>query len=151
MLKNYLSAITIAIMIALFSSACTTVKEIHAPAEEIKINQAEYDLGKALLTAFVKNDAKTFIGLLPEETRESFTVETFAKSRKSITDSVGEPIAFHYLTTLELTSLNPQIWKVKFQRTNLENTKVFTSELLFRVVTGMTKDNEAVVTAFQFL
>ena len=151
MLKKCVIALSTAITLAFATTGCTTVIEVQKPAQEIKINQLEYDLGKALLTAFVTNDAEAFVNLLPEDTRNTFDKEAFAKHRASIVKSVGEPISFHYLTTVELTTLNPQIWKVRFKRTNLKNTEDFTSELLFRVVTGMSKKNEAIITSFQFL
>ena len=151
MLKKCVIALSTAITLAFATTGCTTVIEVQKPAQEIKINQLEYELGKALLTAFVTNDAEAFVNLLPEDTRNTFDKEAFAKHRASIVKSVGEPISFHYLTTLELTTLNPQIWKVRFKRTNLKNIEDFTSELLFRVVTGMSKKNEAIITSFQFL
>lgn len=151
MLKKSIVSMFAAAFVMFGVVGCTTVKDVYDPAEEIKVSQAEYELGKAVLSAFVANDAEKFINLLPEETRTAFNVETFKKTRKSITDSVGEPISFYYVTTLELPSLSPQVWKVRFKRENTNKSKVFTSELLFRIVTGITKENEAVVTSFQFL
>ena len=55
------------------------------------------------------------------------------------------------LTRLELETLTPQIWKVRFRRANLKNTQDFYSELLFRVVTGTERNKKAVITSFQFL
>ena len=133
-------------------SGCTVIKE-YAPQEKAiaQVKPEEYELARALLAAFVANDAKAFIALLPDEKRTNFNAETFAKTRKSIVDSVGEPVSFTYLSALELPSLTPQIWKVRFRRVNYRNGKEFTSELLFRVVTGMTGKNTPVITAFQFL
>ena len=139
-------------VIASVNTGCVVVKE-YTPETAVrsKVNPAEYELGRSLLTAFVKNDAAKFVGLLPEETREKFTEESFNKTREAIVKSVGEPVEFTYLTSLELETLTPQIWKVRFRRANLKNTRDFHSELLFRVVTGVERNKKAVITSFQFL
>ena len=151
MMKSF--AAVFAMVLALFCiTGCVVVKEYAPHTEETsKVNQAEFELGRALLTAFVKNDAAKFVSLLPEETRAKFTEESFAKHRKAIVESVGEPVEFSYLTRLELETLTPQIWKVRFRRANLKNTKDFYSELLFRVVTGIERNKKPVITSFQFL
>ena len=149
---KFLGSMFASVMMLVCVSGCIVVKE-YAPQPEAKakINPAEYELGRALLTAFVKNDASGFVGLLPEETRAKFTEESFKKTRESIVKSVGEPVEFTYLTRLELETLTPQIWRVRFRRANLKNTQDFHSELLFRVVTGVERNKKAVVTSFQFL
>jgi hypothetical protein len=149
---KFIGVVFAAALTAVSMTGCVVVKE-YAPAAEAKakINPAEYELGRSLLTAFVKNDAEKFVGLLPEETREKFTVESFKKTRESIVKSVGEPVEFTYLTRLELETLTPQIWRVRFRRANLKNTQDFYSELLFRIVTGTERNKKAVITSFQFL
>ena len=137
--------------VAGLSSGCVVVKEYAPPKESVKCNPLEYELARQLLQAFIKNDAKKFVSLLPEETRQKFTVKSFEATRKAVIDSVGEPVAYSYLTTLKLTALNPQIWKVTVRRYNVNKTKEYTSEILFKVVTGMTGKKEAVITGFQFL
>ncbi len=132
-------------------SGCVVVKEFAPQENAVKISKAEYELGKKLVTAFVKNDGKTFISLLPEETRMKFTVETFDKTRKAIVESVGEPVSFSYLVSLELPALTPQIWKIRFRRVNPKTNEEFFSELLFRTVTGMVDKKQAVITAFHFI
>ena len=145
-----------AVMMSLFSvlaglvlTGCVTVKEYAPQAEKLTVSKEEYELARKLLKAFVKNDADTFVSLLPEETRAKFTADEFAKTRKSLVESVGEPIEYGYLTTLELQALHPQIWKVRFKRWNVNRTKEFTSEILFKVVTGTIK-KQAVITGFNF-
>ena len=133
------------------STGCVVVREYPQPEEKITATPEEHKLARALLTAFVKNDAKTFVSLLPEETRKNFTEESFAATRKAVTESVGEPYSFTYVTTLKLTALNPQIWKVCFKRSNINNTREYTSEVLFKVITGMSSKKEAVITGFHFL
>ena len=59
-------------------------------------------------------------------------------------------MAYSYITTLELAGFHPQIWKVRFRRYNVNRTKEFYSEVLFKVVTGMADKKEAVITGFSF-
>ena len=132
-------------------NGCVVVREYTPDAKVIKASQLEYDLARELLTAFIKDDAKGFVALLPEDTRSKFTVDSFRKTRKSVVESAGEPVGFTYLTTLKLGTLNPQIWKVEFRRYNVNRSKEYTSEILFKVVTGMISEKEAVITGFQFL
>ena len=133
-------------------TGCTVISEL--PQKENPVANAQdpqYLLSRQLLEAFLKDDAKTFVSLLPSETRKIFTEKEFANTRKSVVDSVGKPISFEYVTKLELEALTPHIWKVRFERTGLLKTdEVFHSELLFRVITGNT-DKGPVITAFQFL
>ena len=145
------SVIFCVIAILLSGSGCVIVKEYAPEKEAVKVKTQEYELAKKLLQAFIKDDAEKFVSLLPEGTRTKFTVETFRQTRKSVIESVGEPVAYTYITTLELASLHPQIWKVRFRRSNVNNTKEYTSEVLFKVVTGMLNDKEAVITGFHFL
>ena len=55
------------------------------------------------------------------------------------------------MTTLELNVLHPQIWKVRFRRQNVNKTKEYTSEVIFKVITGSIDKKEAVITGFQWL
>ena len=135
----------------LFLNGCVVVKEYAPQKESITVSKREYELARQLLQAFIKNDAKTFISLLPEETRSKFTEENFTSTRKSVVESVGEPVSFTYVTTLKLNALHPQIWKVGFRRTNVNRSKEFDSEVLFKVITGMADKKEAVITGFHFL
>ena len=145
-----------AVMMSLFSvlavfslTGCVTVKEYAPQAEKLTVSKEEYELARKLLQAFVKNDADAFVALLPEETQTKFTSGEFAKTRKALLEAVGEPVEYSYLTTLELPALHPQIWKVRFKRWNVNRSKEFTSEILFKVVTGTVK-KQAVITGFNF-
>ena len=135
---------------SLFVNGCVVVREYAPETKKITVSKEEYQLARALLHAFIKNDAKNFVALLPEETQNKFTEKSFASTRKSVIDSLGEPVAFSYVTTLELAGFHPQIWKVRFRRFNVNRTKEFYSEALFKVITGMADKKEAVVTGFNF-
>ena len=151
MFKIKKTAILLAAATLLFTTGCTVIREYQPPKETVKVKQQEYELARKMLQAFVKNDAKTFVSLLPEEMRAKFDVKAFNKFRKNVFDSVGEPVSYSYVTSLELASLNPQIWKVRFRRYNVNQTKEYTSEVLFKVITGMVNNKDAVVTGFHFL
>ena len=132
-------------------SGCTVIKEYTPPAKEVaQVSPQEHELARKLIHAFLSDDANGFIALLPDEKRTNFNAETFKKTRKAIVESVGTPVSFSFLTSLELPSLTPQIWKVRFKRVSSRGDE-FTSELMFRVVTGMIDKKTPVITAFQFL
>lgn len=151
MLKKSLFLLLSAVAAAFVFSGCVVIKEYTPNAAQVKTTPQELELSKKLLQAFVKNDAATFVALLPEETRRNFNEDNFAKTRKAIIESVGEPVEYSYLTTLELSTLHPQIWKVRFKRWNVNRTKEYTSEILFKVITGMEDKKQAVITGFHFL
>ena len=148
---NMLAFCAVFFAVGLMLNGCVVVKEYAPQKEVVEVSKQEYQLARQLLQAFVKNDAKGFVALLPEETRSKFTVDSFASTRKAVLESIGEPAAFSYVTTLELAGLHPQIWKVRFRRQNVNRSKEFYSEVLFKVVTGMADKKEAVITGFQFL
>ena len=151
MLKKFFLAMFAGAILLTFGNGCVIIKEYAPEANAVKINPAEQELARQLLQAFIKNDAKTFVSLLPDETRKNFTVDNFKQTRKSVIESIGEPISYTYMTTLELSALHPQIWKVRFKRYNVNRTKEFTSEVLFKVITGMSDRKTAVITGFHFL
>ncbi|MBQ9336249.1 MAG: hypothetical protein IJS14_03000 [Lentisphaeria bacterium] len=131
-------------------TACTTIRELPMEQRKGEPQGAEYDLCRDLLKAFMRNDGKTFLSYLPDEMREKFSEKQFKASRKSVIDSMGEPISFQYVTALELTAFTPHIWKIRFERTDPRNGKKFTSEILFRIITGK-MNGKPVVIGFQFL
>lgn len=135
---------------ACLNCGCVVIKEYQAP-KEATVNVAEQILAKKLLQAFIKNDAEGFIALLPEETQSKFTKQNFKTTRDAVIKSVGEPVAYQYLATLKLDMFHPQLWKVTFKRNNVNNTKEYTSEVLFKVVTGMENNKKPVIISFHFL
>lgn len=149
-MKKILFALICGMAALLICTGCVVVKEYAPKQEKMSIAPQEYELARQLLQAFVKNDGDTFVSLLPEETRAKFNVETFEKTRKDLLKSVGEPIEYRYLTTLELDKLHPQIWIVRFKRWNVNRSKEYTSEIIFKVITGMTGKKTAVITGFNF-
>ncbi len=133
------------------ASGCATgVRELPAEVRKTEPQGADYQFSRQLVIAFMKNDAKTFLAAMPEEARKKFNEKQFAASRKSILESLGKPISFSYVTSLEMTAFTPHVWKIRFERTDPRNGKKFTSEALFRVITG-TIDGKPVLIGFQFI
>ena len=135
---------------ALLSGCATRIRELPAEVRKTEPQGADFEFCRKLVIAFMKNDAKTFLAHVPGEAREKFNEKQFAASRKAIIESMGEPISFQYVTALELTAFTPHIWKIRFQRTDPRNDKKFTSEALFRIITGKI-NGKPVLIGFQFL
>ena len=131
---------------------CATdeVQELPMEAGETEPQGEDFEFSRELVIAFMNNDAKSFLAHVPEEAREKFNEKQFAASRKAIIESMGKPISFRYVTALEMTAFTPHIWKIRFQRTDPRNGKKFTSEALFRIITGKI-NGEPVLIGFQFL
>ena len=131
-------------------TGCSSIRELPAEARAGEPQGAEYDLCRTLLMAFLDNDAETFLANVPAEARERFNETAFQTTRKSVIESMGEPISFQYVTALELATFTPHIWKIRFKRTDERSGKEFTSELLFRILVGR-MDGKPVLISFQFL
>lgn len=135
----------------LFLCGCTTVSELPAEKVSQELKTPELQLCRELLIAFVKNDSSAFVNRLTPENQKSFDKDQFAAARKNMLDTVGEPVSFRYLTSLEFVTLQPHIWVVRFKRTDLAKKKEFFSEALFRIVTGRDKNGQIYVLGFNFL
>ena len=62
------------------ASGCATgVRELPAEARKAEPQSAEYQFCRKLVIAFMKNDAKTFLGAMPEEARKKFTYGAHAR------------------------------------------------------------------------
>lgn len=142
-----------AILLAASVSACTTIRELPTDpvdAELTKEAQEERDYSRKLLEAFLKNDASGFIGMLSPEMKEEFGKDKFELSRKVITETLGEPVSFSFVTKLEHVAITPYIWKVRFVLKNKEG-KEYYSESLFRVLAGHDTKGDVIVVGFNFL
>ena len=142
-----------AVLLAGAVSACTTIRELPTtPADtELSKEQAEErEYSRKLLEAFLKNDASGFIGMLSPEMKEEFGKDKFELSRKVITETLGEPVSFSYVTALEHIAITPYIWKVRFVLKNKED-KEYYSEALFRVLAGHDTQGDVIIVGFNFL
>ena len=142
-----------AVLLAASVSACTTIRELPPDPADAELNEAqaeERDYSRKLLEAFLKDDASKFISLLSPEMKEEFGKDKFALSRKVITETLGEPVSFSYVTALEHVAITPYIWKVRFVLKNKEG-KEYYSEALFRVLAGHDTKGDVIVVGFNFL
>jgi len=150
-----------AILLALSAAACTTIKEL--PPEQYSVGgngdgqdgldaeaAAERDYSRKLLEAFLKDDASGFLALLTPEMKEEFGKDKFNLSRKIITEELGQPVSFSYVTSLEHVAITPYIWKVRFVRKSKDDKEYF-SESLFRVLAGRDKEGNVIIVGFNFL
>ena len=142
-----------AVLLAASVSACTTIRELPPDPADAELNEAqaeERDDSRKLREAFLKDDASKFISLLSPEMKEEFGKDKFALSRKVITETLGEPVSFSYVTALEHVAITPYIWKVRFVLKNKEG-KEYYSEALFRVLAGHDTKGDVIVVGFNFL
>ena len=142
-----------AVLLAASVSACTTIRELPPDPADAELSveaQEERDYSRKLLEAFLKNDSSKFISLLSPEMKEEFGKDKFALSRKVITETLGEPVSFSYVTALEHVAITPYIWKVRFVLKNKEG-KEYYSEALFRVLAGHDTKGDVIVVGFNFL
>lgn len=142
-----------AVLLAASVSACTTINELPPDPADAELSveaQEERDYSRKLLEAFLKNDSSKFISLLSPEMKEEFGKDKFELSRKVITETLGEPVSFSFVTALEHVAITPYIWKVRFVLKNKEG-KEFYSEALFRVLAGHDTKGDVIVVGFNFL
>ena len=142
-----------AVLLAASVSACTTINELPPDPADVELSkeaQEERDYSRKLLEAFLKNDSSRFISLLSPEMKEEFGKDKFELSRKVITETLGEPVSFSYVTALEHVAITPYIWKVRFVLKNKEG-KEYYSEALFRVLAGHDTKGDVIVVGFNFL
>lgn len=105
--------------------------------------------GRALLQAFLDNNSRVFVSDLPDELQKQFGEKEFIGARKSIIETLGEPVSFSYLSTLENPAFIISLWKVRFSRKNNEG-ETISHEAVFRVISGEGKEKFQVV-SFNFL
>ena len=138
----------LAVVLAL--TGCTVIREVPMEQALPKTATPELKLCRSLLEAFLKDDASGFVNQLPEDTREQFDVRKFTSTRSYITSTMGQPISFQYLTTLEFVTLSPHIWKIRFERQDRKG-RTIRSEALFRIITGDVGGGKPAVIGFNFL
>lgn len=115
---------------------------------EVRLEE-EFRHGRKLLKAFLANDGKAFVNLLPARLQKEFDRQKFDLTRKAVTESMGEPVSFRYVTALEMVSVTPHIWAVRFKRVSRDGKEEYFSEMLFRVITG-TLDGKPHIIGFNF-
>lgn len=131
---------------AMALSGCASLPDNHSAARPAETEDA---LGRALLEAFRRNDAKAFVEVLPEELRPQFGIREFEAARSNLRETLGEPVSFQFETFLEHPLLLVSVWKVRFERSDSARNTI-RQEVLFRVIAG-TVDARKQVISFNFL
>lgn len=144
----------IALFTILFITGCqTVVKELPATVVAQEATTQSHKICRNLLVALMENNADKFTSYLSPDARENFNAEEFKRSLESVTKTLGTPISFTYLTTLDFPILVPHIWKIRFCKKLKKDDKIQNvySEALFRIITGRSTDNSIFVIGFNFL
>ncbi len=135
---------------ALLTAGCAATREPEVNTAATMAMQEQNDENvRKMLDAFLKNDAKTFIGALPDEMRSQFDVREFENARANLTETLGQPVSYSFDTTLEHPLLLVSVWKVRFERRDSESGTIH-QEVLFRVVSGVLDDEPRII-SFNFL
>ncbi len=149
-MKKMICACTAALFALLGLSACTAIRELPKEAQVQEIKTPEQVYCRELVQSFLKDDAKGFVKRLSPEARERFTEKEFEQTRKELMDTLGKPVSFRYLDTLNFTSLQTHLWVVSFEK-ELKDGKVVRSEALFRIMAGKDVQGNVLVISFNFL
>lgn len=120
-----------------------------APSSRIQTPVQAKRAGRELLKAFVENKPEVFLDLLPEVVRTEFGMNGFNKTRKSMVEQLGDPLAYAFVMNLEHPAFTVSIWRILFQRKSSDGKKVIRQEGLFRAVSG-TVDGKERLLSFNF-
>ena len=126
------------------------VEELSPSSAAAVPEDASYAKSREFIDAFFRNDGQAFVSMLTEEFQEKFTLDHYNNTRRELISSLGEPVSFSYITTLEMPVFTPHIWKVSFRKQNIATGEEITCEALLRVITAEL-DGEIIITAFQFI
>ena len=108
------------------------------------------ELAEKLGRAFVRNDAKGFLALLPERMRGEFDEKAFHQARRKLVSAMGEASGWEYAATLRHPLLQVQLWKIAFGKEASDHSGTITQEAIFQVMIGEV-DGRAEVVSFGFL
>ncbi len=92
-----------------------------------------------LFEVFRKNDAALFLPLLPPELRKGFGAAQFAQSQAILRQNSGVPIRISFLTRLRNPNFMILLWKVEYERTDIEGRNQVTDGLM---LTMFARDGE---------
>ncbi len=149
MKNRRLTTYAVALGILVLGAGCAVTQETDAkPAAAAGQVQSD-EHARKMLEAFLKNDAKTFVRVLPKELQKEFGTKEFENARASLTETLGRPISYQFDTTLEHPLLNVSVWKVRFERRGSEG-ETIRQEVLFRVISGVL-DGQSRIISFNFL
>ena len=148
MLRN-IAAAALPLLAAALLAGCTTVSEL--PPEEVRKqgDTPEFTLGREMLIAFLRGDARGFVSHLTPEVQKQFTAEKFAQTRAAFIKDRGEPVSFRFLTTLEMVVFKPNVWALRLKRVNPVTKKEFYHEELC-IIETFEVDGQTRVRSFSF-
>ncbi len=139
--------LTGALSILFFTNGCASVSQNEVAEKSI---QSTPDVsGEKLVTAFVRDNDKTFLELLPAELQKKFNTEHFKSFRQQLVAKLGNPVSYRYLGNVKHPLLQIEIWNVEFQRTD-EQGKIVSLEAPFRVISGSVDGRNQII-SFNFL
>ena len=150
-MKKYI-LLLVASAAAMFITGCQTAPTVNELPPAKAFNgpmTAEMKLCREMVVAFVRNDAEIFNRQFTTSLKH-FDKKTFERTRKEVIKTLGEPVSFQYLTTLEFAAFKPHFWKIRFRRTDRNGKEIF-SESLLRIITGISHEMQVVVLAFNFV
>lgn len=138
------------VWMGMISAGCAGIPEKEtAPPPHAAVAIQPEENGRELLEAFLKQNAKAFVGALPEDLRKQFGKKEFEGAYKSITETLGKPVSYQFATQLENPLLTVSVWKIRFEHRNKEN-KLVRQEALFRVISGIIDGHPRII-SFNFL
>ena len=102
-----------------------------------------------LLDALARNDSTAFVAILPKELRAQFSREEFDNLHDSLGQTLGNPVGFEFMTSLEHPLVNISIWKVRFERRGQQDVTI-RQDTLFRVISKDVNGHSEII-SFNFL
>lgn len=140
-------------IMAVFAGGCATRdgEETAGQAAKASAFAEEQAIGDKMIKALRDNDADTFLSFLHKDTRVRFGKKEFESNRADMKKLFGEIVSAQYVTALEMPTLHPMIWKIRFRRAAQQKdaAPVF-HENLFQIVFGRL-DGKPCVLSFLFL
>ena len=139
--------LTGALSILFFANGCASFAQ-NEVAEKL-IQSTPDARGEKLVAAFVSDNDKTFVELLPAELQKKFNSEQFESFRQQLAAELGNPVSYRYLGNVEHPLLQIEIWNIRFQRTDAQE-KIVSLEAPFRVISGSIDGRKQII-SFNFL
>ncbi len=140
-------------IMAVFTGGCATQDKETAVKQTPGVSSLaeEQALGDKMIKALRDNDSASFLSLLHKDTRVRFGKKEFEDNRADMKKLFGEIVSVQYLTSLEMPTLRPMIWKIRFcRKAQQKDAAPIYQETLFQIVFGRL-DGKAYVLSFGFL
>ncbi len=138
---------------AVFAPGCATRDGAETAGQTAKASALaeEQAIGDKMIKALRDNDSSVFLSFLHKDTRVRFGKKEFEANREDMKKLFGEIVSAQYVTTLEMPTLRPMIWKIRFSRPSQQKgAPPVIHENLFQIVFGQL-DGKPCVLSFVFL